>query len=192
MVENIKKLIKLILDRHEEIPRRFWREVLWLNPGRVGITRNGRFTWIDKGGVAKESNWKKFFKHHEDLLDEQEAQRQIRDYLLILKGHELEANEVIHCRNVEIRHFLMGQFPYEKLLKDYSTKIIHQDPTTGAELVRIRMGKGMEELYFVRVIDNTSKKPYLLRVPPVMQSCRQAIAWTFGLSESEYKPLVEK
>jgi hypothetical protein len=36
-----------------------------------------------------------------------------------------------------------------------------------------------------------SYKEYFLRVPPTMTRARQAIAWTFGLTEEEYEPLSE-
>jgi len=32
---------------------------------------------------------------------------------------------------------------------------------------------------------------YLLRVPPTMRSCAEAVAWTFELTEKEYQPAVE-
>ena len=33
---------------------------------------------------------------------------------------------------------------------------------------------------------------YLLRVPPTMKTCRQAVAWTAGFDDpSLYRPLVE-
>ena len=38
--------------------------------------------------------------------------------------------------------------------------------------------------------DGTSKK-YMLRVPPEIQSAREAIAWTFSLKPEEYTPLLE-
>ena len=48
----------------------------------------------------------------------------------------------------------------------------------------------------VRVRNSTPEpdgtyKIYRLRVPPWIQTARQAVAWTFGLSEEEYAPLEE-
>nr|MDO8110691.1 hypothetical protein [Candidatus Sigynarchaeota archaeon] len=40
----------------------------------------------------------------------------------------------------------------------------------------------------MKVKDSTSGKYYVLRVPPEMRTCREAIAWTFGLSVIEYEP----
>ncbi len=39
--------------------------------------------------------------------------------------------------------------------------------------------------------DASTPRRYLLRVPPEMRRVRQAKAWTFGVSEEEYAPLIE-
>ena len=36
-----------------------------------------------------------------------------------------------------------------------------------------------------------SRRTYFLRVPPVMQTPREAVAWTFGLGTVEYRPEAE-
>nr|MDO8116610.1 hypothetical protein [Candidatus Sigynarchaeota archaeon] len=192
MQEEIKMLLRTLLDNNKDIPDRFWRITLWLNMNRVGITRNGHFVWYDnRGDTPHKSSWKKFFVHHGSLLDQKEAMAVIQDYMMILKGDTLTAREIIRCRNVEIRQFLMSRFSYERFLKELGSKTRHKDPNTGAELLSISMGKNMEKMVLVRVIDSTSNRPYLLRVPPEMRTCQEAIAWTFGLGEDEYEPLVE-
>ncbi len=192
MAESFKKLLRFLLDNNKQIPSRFWRAVLWLNNEKVGITRNAQFLWYNKNGKGPyRSSWKKFFVYHEATIDENEARKVINDYLLILKGDALSAREVIRCTNVEIRQYLMTRFSYERFLVELDTRITDRDPDTGAELVRIHMGKEMEPMCLVRVIDSTSKRPYLLRVPPRMRTCKQAVAWTFGLEEYEYEPAIE-
>src|SRR5690606_32986411 len=37
----------------------------------------------------------------------------------------------------------------------------------------------------------TRWKEYVIRVPPSVMSAREAVAWTFGLSEEDYTPYVE-
>jgi hypothetical protein len=36
-----------------------------------------------------------------------------------------------------------------------------------------------------------SRHRYWLRVPPRVRTCQEAVAWTFGVREAEYRPLVE-
>jgi hypothetical protein len=51
---------------------------------------------------------------------------------------------------------------------------------------------GAEDIVCVQVKCPSTGKLYLLRVPPGMQSCQQAVAWTAGFtSPMSYQPLVE-
>ncbi|GIV03656.1 MAG: hypothetical protein KatS3mg015_2486 [Fimbriimonadales bacterium] len=38
---------------------------------------------------------------------------------------------------------------------------------------------------------HSTDRPYIVRVPPTMRRTREALAWTFGVEEQEYAPLVE-
>jgi hypothetical protein len=49
----------------------------------------------------------------------------------------------------------------------------------------------------VEVVNSTAEpdgtfKTYFLSVPPTVSTAREAVAWTFGLSEKEYEPEIEK
>jgi hypothetical protein len=55
---------------------------------------------------------------------------------------------------------------------------------------------GGEPIVMIEVVNSTpepdgSWKRYWLRVPPNMLTVREAVAWTFGLSGSEYAPVRE-
>jgi hypothetical protein len=48
----------------------------------------------------------------------------------------------------------------------------------------------------VEVVNSTpepdgSRKTYFLRVPPTIETAREAVAWTFGLGAVDYRPAVE-
>ena len=43
----------------------------------------------------------------------------------------------------------------------------------------------------VKVQDFTTKEKYILRVPPHVRTCKEAIAWTFLMEESEYNPVIK-
>jgi hypothetical protein len=56
--------------------------------------------------------------------------------------------------------------------------------------------EGDEDLVMVSVINSTpepdgSNKNYMLRVPPEMQTAREAVAWTFGEDAAAYAPAIE-
>ncbi len=55
---------------------------------------------------------------------------------------------------------------------------------------------GDEPIVMVELLNSTpepdgSVKVYHLRVPPTMKRAREAVAWTFGVSEKEYRNMVE-
>jgi hypothetical protein len=48
----------------------------------------------------------------------------------------------------------------------------------------------------VEVVDATAehdgtRRRYALRVPPMVRTGREAVAWTFGLDAGDYEPLVQ-
>lgn len=49
---------------------------------------------------------------------------------------------------------------------------------------------------FLRCLDSTirpdgARREYLLRVPPDMSSCQEALSWTFDMEPGEYNPIAE-
>jgi hypothetical protein len=95
--------------------------------------------------------------------------------------------------NVEVRRVLIERFGLEKYLREGSVGKIHEDQC--GILYRMQ-SQGDEPIMVVRVKNSTPEpdgtiKEYFLRVPPTMLRARQAVAWTFGLTEEEYQPRVE-
>lgn len=95
--------------------------------------------------------------------------------------------------NVEVRRVLIERFGLENYLNTGNLIKIHQDDC--GTLYKMNL-QGDEPILVVRVINSTpepdgTRKNYFLRVPPNMMRARQAVAWTFGLTEEEYHPLQE-
>jgi hypothetical protein len=55
----------------------------------------------------------------------------------------------------------------------------------------IPLRKNEEPIFLVKVKDPSLQVYYMLRVPPNVRTCKEAIAWTFGLSSEEYNPIME-
>lgn len=96
-------------------------------------------------------------------------------------------------QNVEVRRVLIERFGLERYLREGSVGKIHEDQS--GILYRMQ-SQGDEPIMVVRVRNSTPEpdgtvKEYFLRVPPTMLRARQAVAWTFGLTEEEYQPQVE-
>ena len=189
MQKNTKDLIKFLLDNELKIPRLFWRDIVWLQEvPKLGIMRNSQLIWTDDFGTHT-TNWQNFFRKAKIKINDREISQRLSDYILLLKADQLTAHDVIHCRNAQIRSHLLRSFGQERLIKELGAKILHQDGPS--QLLQVNLGKHLEPMLLVKVKDSTTGDFYLLRVPPHMKTCKQAIAWTFGLEEIEYSPVKE-
>lgn len=92
--------------------------------------------------------------------------------------------------NAEVRRTKIERFGQARYLVAASAQEIHRDDF--GTLYRKEI-PGNEPLVMVKVVNATpepdgSFKDYFLRVPPGMQTAREAVAWTFGKAPDEYGP----
>ncbi len=95
--------------------------------------------------------------------------------------------------NVEIRRVMIERYGQERYLRESGAQQIHQDDW--GTLWRVDI-PGDEPLVMVEVVNSTpepdgSFRNYMLRVPLQMRRAKQAVAWTFGLTEAGYGPAVQ-
>ncbi len=95
--------------------------------------------------------------------------------------------------NAELRRVMLEHFGYERYLRDSGANRQHVDDT--GVLWRLPMDRD-EDLVMVEVVNSTAEpdgtfRTYFLRVPPATRTAREGVAWTFGLTEEEYAPLVQ-
>ncbi len=88
---------------------------------------------------------------------------------------------------------MIERMGHTRFLLEANAQPMHQD-AFGA-LYRIEL-PGDEPIVLVHVTNATpeqdgSLKKYVLRVPPTMQRAREAVAWTFGMTEHDYVPTTE-
>ena len=69
-----------------------------------------------------------------------------------------------------------------------SCTVLHSDNTLRLLGVDV---PGDEPIRLVDVTCPSTGGEYMLRVPPGMTRCREAVAWTFGVPEAEYQPRLE-
>jgi hypothetical protein len=100
--------------------------------------------------------------------------------------------ERIHAEpNVELRRVLTERYGLDRYLRDAGATRVDADET--GVLWRLPI-HGDEPLVMVEVTNSTpepdgSSRRYWLRVPPDTRSAHEAVAWTFGLTPAEYRPL---
>jgi hypothetical protein len=106
---------------------------------------------------------------------------------------QLTPEEVLRERNAERRRVMFERYGFERLRRAESAEVIDADTHAGGrrELLRLPL-EGDEVLVCVAVQCPSTGRRYVLRVPPEMQTCRQAVAWTAGFADPEdYSPLQE-
>ncbi|WP_329585947.1 hypothetical protein OG500_34295 [Kitasatospora sp. NBC_01250] len=95
--------------------------------------------------------------------------------------------------NAELRRVMLEHYGYDRYLAETGAEPLHRDGT--GVLWRIQL-PGDEPVVMVEVVNSTpepdgSSRTYWLRVPPRIRTARAGVAWTFGVTEEEYRPLRE-
>lgn len=102
-------------------------------------------------------------------------------------------DDIEDAKNSEIRRVMIDRFGAENYLQATGAAELHRDQ---CGVLYIKDVPRDEPIVMVKVINSTAEpdgsfKEYFLRVPPNTRTAREGIAWTFGMSEYEYKPGVE-
>jgi hypothetical protein len=98
--------------------------------------------------------------------------------------------------NLENRRLMLERFGWEQFLSQIGAESCSWDDEYGV-LYRTNISDQDGNPIKIVCVTNSSPEPdgtfkdYYLFVPPQVTSARQAVAWTFGLKTSEYKPLQE-
>lgn len=98
-------------------------------------------------------------------------------------------------QNAEVRRMMIDRYGASRYLQDSGAKLLqqddygqlwHKDVPDDEPIVMVRLVNSTPEP------DGSSSKVYWLRVPPGMETARQAVAWSFGIDNPEgYAPVME-
>lgn len=175
---------------------------------RIGITKEGNILWGFSSGCscwggwdsgdycptmsAKEFTLDVFDKERQDRVGynwenlqdfKNSVHANLEDFLLLVADN-IEPKRVLEAQNAEVRRYLIKRIGYENIKEDVKAEVLHKDGDN--ELLRFNTG----EMY-VKVKDSSTDREYLLYVQGNHETCKSAIAWTFGLREHEYNPIIE-
>jgi hypothetical protein len=105
----------------------------------------------------------------------------------------LTAEQIRTEGNAEVRRVMLEHFGFERYLRETGATRLQEDEY--GVLWRVDLPRD-EPLVMVQVLNATpepdgSRRTYFLRVPPTTRTAREAVAWTFGLGEREYEPLIQ-
>ena len=112
---------------------------------------------------------------------------------IILRPESITVEQLRDEPNAEVRRVMLERFGFDRYIDAIGALPIHADEA--GTLYRCDIPDD-EPLVIVRVKNSTPEpdghsKHYTLRVPPDITQARQAVAWTFPISNGEYRPLVE-
>lgn len=101
----------------------------------------------------------------------------------LTENMQITAADIIACKNQEIKQEALRQFGYDNFVRDAGMEELDRE---GEDALLRKDG-----IVFAHVKDASTPRRYLLRVPPNMTTIKDAIAWTFGMTAAEYRPLAE-
>jgi len=119
--------------------------------------------------------------------------RVLIDQRIAFHPETLTADEIVAERNAERRRVMLERFGFDRFMREAAAEVIDQDQDAGGlrQLLRVPL-EDDEDMVCVSVRCPSTGRHYIIRVPPGMQTCRQAVAWTAGFDNpDDYDPLVE-
>lgn len=112
---------------------------------------------------------------------------------IIFEPETLTPDEIFNEKNAEVRRVMMERYGYENLMEAANAIVLDEDEDRGGprRLLKVEI-EDDEDLVVVDVRCPSTGHRFFLRVPPTMQSCHQAVAWTAGFDDpSLYNPQIE-
>lgn len=113
------------------------------------------------------------------------------------KPETLTIKGILRHKNTEVRHVGMKIYGYDRLLEEENNiNVIHQEDGPFGRVLFEIPGIFRDPVRIVRVINATAEldgthKQYFLNVPPTVETCQEAVAWTFRKEDHEYNPVQE-
>lgn len=103
----------------------------------------------------------------------------------------LSPGRIAREENAELRRVMLECYGFDRYLADTGATPLGRDDA--GVLWRIDL-PGDEPVVMVEVVNSTpepdgTRRTYWLRVPPHTRTAQEGVAWTFGLTTSEYQPV---
>lgn len=115
------------------------------------------------------------------------------DERIAFRPETLSHEEVLAERNAERRRVMLERYGLDRFMADAAAETLDEDRDPGGprRLLRLKL-EDDEDLVCVTVVCPSTGRQFVLRVPPTVRTCRQAIAWTAGFDDPDlYQPITE-
>jgi hypothetical protein len=214
---KVRRDCKYVVDYHDLLPPRFrldsgknpWRSVrLWTygRSGNIEVRLCADGISVNSGKKWRKYKVETFFMNAQVPNNQlQLAHEAVSDLVTLINFRRarqqhgkrrrnmarFSPKDITRVRNADIRAWLMREYGVSKWFNDMGAITIHEDGDK--KLLRLSADKTSmaENMVMVQVIDSTTKEVYLLRVPPDMKTCKEAVAWTFRMDKGQYNPTKE-
>ena len=108
---------------------------------------------------------------------------------IITEPQRITLGSIGSQRNLELRRCMIERFGQERFLRETAADLIGEDDY--GKLWHPKLGRDESPHRIIQVQNGTreqdgTRRNYFLRVPAQMQSAREAVAWTYGLSAEQY------
>ena len=100
-----------------------------------------------------------------------------------------ESIDPLKEQNQELRRCAFEILGWDRALSKIPHEVIQKDDFGTLIRTKQALNDGDTFAQFIRVIDPSTNRNYLLRVPPTIKTAKEGVGATFGLSESEYNPV---
>jgi hypothetical protein len=122
------------------------------------------------------------------------------DERVAFSSDTINAQEIFETTNVELRRVMIERIGYDEFFRQAEAEELDRDMDKGGirRLLKVEFDdssnlRGREEpIVVLSVIDPSTGRSYIIRVPPTTMTCRQAAAWIAGFDDpDQYNPIQE-
>jgi hypothetical protein len=117
---------------------------------------------------------------------------------VIMRPNDITPNDILTERNATLARIKLEQLTVPNFFAKAKVKIEDSDSDSAGNtrnllsIPLLNPGWGDPCIKCVQVICPSTNKTYLLRVPPAIRTCHEAIAWTFNMDVKDYAPAIEQ
>ena len=109
---------------------------------------------------------------------------------VILDPDNLTREDFLKEPNVEVRRVMQERMGH-RFVSELGGVVLDSGPRGTLYEVRLPADDPEQVARYIQVQDASTERQYFVRVPPIIQTAAEAVAWSFGLSVEEYQPMRE-
>jgi len=102
-----------------------------------------------------------------------------------MNPQDIPVDMITKEQNASTRRAYLRLLGYGSFLQKLGGVSIHKDGDY--ELIKVNIPANFQPMLLLKVLCPSTGVYYTLRVPPTMKECKEAVAWTFGMTAEEYK-----